>query len=171
MSTIGEIDPASSRLMLYEKLSLTASDGGYRLMSSRVENSANWQERFLERGHPEAPGYVAFDLFIENSSGSDYISEYNPDDEEAIYLTTDSSVGVAQSGGVEGTGIENSVRVAFAQIGRVKKGTAADTITGINCLPGEESGVTSICERPATIWEPNDTDHVVGAISWYIHHA
>ena len=25
--TIGEIDPASSRLMLYEKLSLTASDG------------------------------------------------------------------------------------------------------------------------------------------------
>jgi len=167
MSTIGEIDPGSSRLMLYEKLSLTASDGGYRLMSSRVENSATWETRFPDRGHPEAPGYVAFDLFIENSSGSDYISEYNPDDEEAIYLTTDSSVGVAQSGGVAGTGIENSVRVAFAQIGRVKKGTAADTITGINCQPGEESGVTSICERPATIWEPNDTDHVVGAISWY----
>ena len=167
MSTIGEIDPGSSRLMLYEKLSLTPSDGGYRLMSSRVENSATWETRFPDRGHPEAPGYVAFDLFIENSSGSDYISEYNPDDEEAIYLTTDSSVGVAQSGGVAGTGIENSVRVAFAQIGRVKKGTAADTITGINCQPGEESGVTSICERPATIWEPNDKAHVVGAINWY----
>lgn len=170
MSTIGEIDPGSSRLMLYEKLSLTASDGGYRLMSSRVENTANWDDEetgFPDRGHPEAPGYVAFDLFIENSSGSDYISNYNPDDEEAIYLTVDSAVGVAQSGGVAGTGIENSVRVAFAQIGRVKKGTAADTITGINCQSGEESGVTPICERPATIWEPNDTDHVVGAISWY----
>ena len=104
--------------MLYEKLSLTASDGGYRLMSSRVENTADWED--TGREHPEAPGYVAFDLFIENSSGSDYISEYNPDDEEAIYLSTDSAVTVAQSG-VAGTGIENSVRVAFAQIGRVKK--------------------------------------------------
>jgi len=71
-------------------------------------------------------------------------------------------------GGVENTGIENSVRVAFAQIGRVKgndESTVAD-ITGITCTT--DSTVTGICtQRPAQIWEPNDTKHVQGAINWY----
>src|SRR5690554_3536050 len=32
MSTVGQIDPESSRLMLYEKSSFTATPGGYRLL-------------------------------------------------------------------------------------------------------------------------------------------
>ena len=56
MSTIGKINPTSSRLTLYEKGSLTETPGGYRIMASEVLNT----------GPKEADGYVAFDLFIKN---------------------------------------------------------------------------------------------------------
>ena len=38
VSSVGKIDSASSRLTLFEKGSLTATPGGYKLMSSRVNN-------------------------------------------------------------------------------------------------------------------------------------
>ena len=166
VSTVGEIDTAASRMKLYEKGSLTATKGGYRLMASRVPNSTAGS----------APdGYVVFDLFIRNSSGTEYYSNYNELNEEAIYLTNDSKVKVGSTG-VADAGIENSVRVAFAQIGRVQAPTTTDTegddiakIQGITCNNGIgvlTNGVTSIC-RTATIWEPNDTDHVADALTWY----
>ena len=157
MSSVGLIDANSSRLILYEKGSLTPTEGGYRLMASRVTNGV---------GETEERGYVAFDLFIKNLSGNEYYEELNIRNEEAIYLTPESSVTVSDAGGVANTGIENSVRVAFAQIGRVVATTEeADTIQGINCAGG--NGVTSICSRVAQIWEPNDTDHVQNAINYY----
>lgn len=156
VSTVGVINNSASRLTLYEKGSLTTTPGGYRIMASEVPNT----------DAAEADGYVAFDLFIKNLSGNEYYSELNQLNEEAIYLTTDSEVTVAE-GGVQNTGIENSVRVAFAQIGRVKATTTdVNTITGISCAGG--NGVTAICnERVAQIWEPNDTKHVANAINWY----
>jgi len=162
LSSVGEMDVSESRMMLYEKASLTATTGGYRLMASRVDNT----------GADEQDGYVVFDLFIHNFSGDQYIAALEELDEEAIYLTTNSAVAVALDG-VANTGIENSVRVAFAQIGRVI-GTTTDaaTITGITCNDDGEGNptivgaVTGIC-RTAQIWEPNDTDHVANAISWY----
>ena len=158
MSSVGIVNNTTSKLVMYEKASLTASDGGYRIMASQVENTAD----------KEAEGYVAFDLFIKNLSGEEYYTNYNPLNEEAIYLTTDSSVVVAESGGKQGTGIENSVRVGFAQIARVKADvTDTETITGMTCASGQ-SGVTVICnERVATIWEPNDNVHVKNALNWY----
>jgi hypothetical protein len=163
MSSIGEMDATVSRMKIFEKASLTASSGGYRLMASRVNNM----------GPTEQDGYVVFDLFVHNFSGTQYIANLDTKDEEAIYLTTNSSVKVALDGGIADTGIENSVRVAFAQIGRVA-GTMTDaaTITGITCepdvggLPSIIGDVTGIC-RTAQIWEPNDTAHVTNAISWY----
>ena len=147
MSSVGIVNNTTSKLVMYEKASLTASDGGYRIMASQVENTAE----------KEAEGYVAFDLFIKNLSGEEYYTNYNPLNEEAIYLTTDSSVVVAESGGKQGTGIENSVRVGFAQIARVKADvTDTETITGMTCN-----------ERVATIWEPNDNVHVKNALNWY----
>ena len=122
MSSVGVVNPETSKLELYEKGSLTASKGGYRILASQVENTAA----------KEADGYVAFDLFIKNLSGEEYYTTNNPANEEAIYLTTDSAVTVASAGadaskgdesGVAGTGIENSVRVAFAQIARVEANT------------------------------------------------
>ena len=158
MSSIGDIDPDTNRLKLFEKGSLTTTPGGYRLMASQVDNSETTPD-----------GYVVFDLFIKNSSGTEYYAGYDPLNEEAIYLTTNSAVTVGSSG-VANTGIENSVRVAFAQIGRVVGTTTDETaIQGITCNGGigtTTGAVTSICRR-AQIWEPNDTAHVVDAISWY----
>ena len=154
LSTIGDIDNATSRMILYEKSSHTPTAGGYRIMSSRIDNTASDADK----------GYVAFDLFVRNYSGEAYYVEDNKAQEEAIYLTTDSSVVVGQNG-VGGTGIENSVRVAFAQIGRVI-GTSTDTeaIQGITCAGGGD--VTGIC-RDTQIWEPNDKAHEQNAINYY----
>ena len=143
VSTIGDMDNTSSRMKLYEKSSMTTTPGGYRLMAYPVQNT----------GAKEVKGYVAFDLFIKNFTGSKYYIEMDQNNEEAVYLTTNSKVGVAAAG-VAGTGIENSVRVAFAQIGRVIGSSTDKTL------------ITGIC-RNATIWEPNDLAHVKNAISWY----
>lgn len=159
MSSVGKIDKKVSRMVLYEKGSLTASPGGYRIMASRAKNE----------GATEADGYVTFDLFIKNLSGKEYYVDYNQLNEEAIYLTPQSTVKVSDTGaGAEKTGIENSVRVGFAQIGRVKADSTATDIRNIKCDSAEGSGVTTICEkRDAQIWEPNDTKHVQNAINWY----
>ena len=167
MSSVGVINTTTSKLELYEKGSLTATHGGYRILASQVEQTAS----------KEGEGYVAFDLFIKNLSGEEYYATNNPENEEAIYLTTDSAVTVASAGanastgdeaGVGGTGIENSVRVAFAQIARVEATTTdQETITGMNCN-STDSKITKICnQRTAQIWEPNDTAHVQNAINWY----
>ena len=170
VSAVGVIDATSSRLVMYEKASLTPSEGGFRLMASQVPNTTSAKE---------VDGYVAFDLFVRNYSGRAYYHALDAAalDEEAIYLSTDSEVTVSSSG-VAGAGIENSVRVAFAQIGRVI-GTTADEvaatddaahlkITGIDCSGdgASSTSVTGIC-RPSTIWEPNDLFHVDGAVDWY----
>ena len=168
MSTVGDMDTASSRMKLYEKGSLTATPGGYRLLASQVDNNVNKVQDGTE--FLEGKGYVAFDLFIKNLSGEEYYVENNPLNEEAIYLTTNSSVTVGEAG-EENTGIENSIRVAFAQLGRVSADVTDETrITGITCANNgtntDADYVTGIC-RTAQIWEPNDTAHVQNAISWY----
>ena len=168
VSTVGDMDVASSRMKIYEKGSLTTTKGGYRLLASKVDNTTNKVKDGVE--FLEGDGYVAFDLFIKNLSGDEYYVKNDKDNEEAIYLTYDSSVTVGQGGSAE-SGIQNSVRVAFAQIGRViATTTEQSTITGINCTgtpdPKNDTDVTGIC-REAAIWEPNDTKHVQNAINWY----
>ena len=169
MSSVGDMDATASRLKLYEKGSLTATPGGARLLTSRVNNFVDKVTDSTE--YKEGKGYVAFDLFIKNLSGNEYYVDNNPKNEEAIYLTANSAVKVASSGKAN-AGIENSVRVAFAQIGRVKAEDAKstpDVITGITCSDVETDGVksvTGIC-RQAQIWEPNDTAHVTNAINYY----
>ena len=159
LSTAGIIDTTASRLIMYEKGSFTTTPGGYRVMASQVRNTVS--------GNTEQDGYVVFDLFVKNLSGHEYYATQNVLNEEAIYLTPDSKVTVASNGGVAGTGIENSVRVGFAQIGRVEATTTTQsTITGITCATAGD--VTGICSsRPAQIWEPNDRNHVQNAINWY----
>ena len=167
LSSVGDMDSTTSRMKLYEKSSLTAVPGGYRLLSAQVNNYTNQEPN--TQAYIEGDGYVAFDLFIKNLSGDEYYIDNDPDNEEAIYLNTNSSVKVADVGGVPNTGIENSLRVAFAQIGRVEGDTVdQDTITGITCADDADGAapVTGIC-RSAQIWEPNDTAHVQNAINWY----
>ena len=171
ISSVGDVDSTVSRLQLYEKGSLTTTKGGYRLLASRVHNYDKTEEGKV--GTIESNGYVAFDLFIKNLSGHEYYTENNVLNEEDIFLTVNSEVKVATTGGVPGTGIENSVRVAFAQIGRVEATdnvASVKNITDITCTDvakGEgQAQVTGIC-RSAQIWEPNDKAHVQNAINWY----
>ena len=161
MSSVGDTSIADSEMILFEKGSLTATKGGYRLLASRVNYATKGDDL------TDGKGYVAFDLFIRNKSGEEYYEKNDVNNEEAIYLTDDSKVKVA-SAGIDGTGIENSVRVGFVQIGRIEQSTAtADQITAIKCGDKyEDNGVTGIC-RTATIWEPNDKEHVQNAINWY----
>lgn len=163
MSTVGDMDKTASRMKLFEKASYTAVPGGYRLLASRVNNYTDKNQTSNE--YIEGKGYVAFDLFVKNLSGNEYYTENNPLNEEAIYLRDNSQVIVSNSGGENGAGIENSVRVAFVQLGRVNANTTdVAKITGINCTGGED--VTGIC-RDAQIWEPNDKNHEENAINWY----
>jgi len=166
MSTVGDMDKESSRMKLFEKGSLTSTPGGMRLLSSQVKND--------KATGKEGEGYVAFDLFIKNLSGEEYYTENNPLNEEAIYLTTNSQVSVLTTGAgqedADKTGIENSIRVGFTQIGRVSAAIDNEaelgTITGMTCSDDAEKEVTGIC-RNAQIWEPNDTKHVQNALNWY----
>ena len=69
-------------------------------------------------------------------------------------------------------GIENSVRVAFAQIGRVKGDAATsteDVIRALDCSGKNNTSdalPTGIC-RVDNIWEPNDTAHYSKAMDYY----
>ena len=158
---IRDRDTASSRMKLYEKGSLTATAGGYRLLASQVDNFSTQVDTGTE--YVEGDGYVAFDLFIKNLSGEEYYVDNNPLNEEAIYLTTNSAVTLG-AGGVQNTGIENSVRVAFAQIGRMSAEIEDDArITSITCANNgtntDADYITGIC-RTAQVWEPNDTKPV-----------
>ena len=159
VSTIGIFNKEKSELKLFEKQSMTTSSGGYRLLANEI----NYADQNRQKG------YLAFDLFVKNFSGTQYIpgdpeDPNNIDSEEAIYLTPSSAVTVGE-GGVQDAGIENSVRVAFAQVGRISANeTTPGNITGMSCTSG--SGATGIC-RDAQIWEPNDTKHVTTALNWY----
>ena len=185
ISTSGEKDLEASRLKLFGKSSITATPGGFRLISTRLDNySKEKNEDGEETGFyvDEREGYVAFDLFIKNGEGVDYIEKYNEEDDEAIYLTTNSSVSVVKSGDVtEDYGLANSVRVAFAQIGRVASSTATqDEIVNMVCSPtntgtgedgetypvkGEQTGLCK--ETKTTIWEPNDKAHDAKLIEYF----
>ena len=166
VSSIGDMDSTSSRMIMYEKASMTRTPGGYRLIANKVANTSGDYE-----GVQGQNGFLAFDLFIKNFSGTAYFTENNEANEEAIYLTPDSKVSIGSSG-IASSGIQNSVRVAFAQIGRVSAyNNTATQITGITCSNAgsdtkDPSYVTGIC-RKAQIWEPNDTKHVATAINWY----
>ena len=155
MSTIGDMNVPTSRMVLFEKSALSPTAGGYRLISGKYPNEID-----------EAPGYVVFDLFIKNFSGRQYIQNLNILDEEAIYLNIDSAVVISTSG-VADTGIENSVRVGFAQVGRIHGDTTDQSkITSLTCTNNVLNSTTGICRR-AAIWEPNENYHVDGAIQWY----
>lgn len=166
ISSVGKMDTTNSVLELYSKTSMTSTDGGYRIRANKIDNATT-----------EGAGYLAFDLFFKNASGNTYRSDYDRSEDEGIYLNTSSSVTMSSSG-TGGDGMENAVRVAFMQIGRVdhKTGygnvaqgitcTSSDTVTGL-CNVGADD--THPLGRGATfnIWEPNDTVHTADAVSHF----
>ena len=176
VSTAGELVSTgtnSSEVKFFTKTTLTSETGGYKLLAGEVDPST-------------ANAYVAFDLFLKNSSGSNYTAAYDKDNDEALFLTGNSTVLYDTTGSNVGQGIENSVRVGFFALGRVNANnttgpdnpdaTKKALIQGISC--DTATGVTNLCNltsgEPATaiprgynwnIWEPNDTAHNAKSVS------
>lgn len=168
ISTTGLLNKTNSVLDIYSKTSISSSKGGYMLRADKIDNTT-----------AEKDGYIAFDLFFKNKSGTGYEEEYNVAHDEGVYLTTDSLVQMIQStGGTEvvkdsaSDGVQNSMRVAFMQIGRTNANSDKNTVQGINC--NSESTITTLCNKDPdvgdgrgytwNIWEPNDTAHTTGSI-------
>lgn len=150
LSSSGVIDSSTGRLKLYEKSSLSATPGGYRLIASQIDNSTTEQE-----------GYIAFDLFIRN--GTDDMATATG---ENVYLTKNSS---ATYNGTN-HGAANSLRVGFFKIAaRKSQGASATSIQNMSC-----SSSTSYCPENGTgknsdwnIWEPNYNVHTSSLVNYF----
>lgn len=172
ISSVGEMDTTNSVLKLFNKTSISSLNGGYKLRSTQIDNSAG-----------ETGGYVAFDLFIKNKSGEGYTKTFDHAIDEGVYLIGDSAVTLTANGAdgevlTGGDGIENSIRLAFMQIGRIDM-TESDTtkIQGMTCADtddDDDAPVTQLCNREHAsypgglgmtwnIWEPNDMKHIASA--------
>lgn len=179
ISTVGKFKAVAPTLELFSKTSITSLNGGYKLRADLIENTVEGEAPSTYEVS-EQDGYVAFDIFIRNQSGSGYIEEYDQYGDEGIYLINESSVVLTSSGSDEngqpltgGDGIENSIRLAFMQIGRVSSTNAGEPAQKISCEDDEENGVTSLCNKGISpvednelglgitwnIWEPNDKAH------------
>ena len=160
ISTNGLLDTTTSKLNFYQKSSLSATPGGYRIVADKISNSTT-----------EGEGYVAFDLFVRNKTGSGYDSSYNEAAAEDIYLTADSNVKVPINQ-VTNYGLQNSIRVGFFEIGRVQVGSSVSTVRGLTC-----SSSPNLCANTDTlylrrsytwnIWEPNNAHHSTNLIAYF----
>lgn len=186
ISSIGNMNKNASALELYSKTSITSLTGGYLLRADIIENEGTTSVTPEDGGEAinvpvpnEQEGYVAFDLFIKNKSGTGYNPTFNNGENEGIYMATESSVQLKAAGEeTGGDGIENSIRIAFMQIGRVDMTTSKENMQKITCGEGtgvDNDGVTNLCNvgdnngRGITwnIWEPNDTKHNSASIAHF----
>lgn len=165
ISSNGDVDATVGRLKLFGKSSLTATGGGFRLISTRIDNYSTDSENsgIVE----EKDGYVVFDLFVKNGTGPDYLETYDEESDEAIYLSSDSSV-IAKPEGTEDFGLANSVRIAFTQVGRIASTITDDSeIAAISCGTSAVNNL-SLCDKVDTaIWEPNDKNHDAKLIEYF----
>ena len=107
------------------------------------------------------PGYFAFDIFLKNSSKDAKVLD-------VLQLNYDSSVQVPESA-KSATGLQNTVRVAFAKYGEYDINTQtgtnvsdvmADQATILKETAGVGVGGSQVFISDVAIWEPNSSDHV-----------
>ena len=166
LSSSGRLNTSTGRLQLFEKTSLSATVGGYRLVAKQVDNSVTEQD-----------GYIAFDLFIRNGK-EDYYSpdNYSVTGGENIYLTKNSS---STYNGTTNHGVANSVRVGFFALAGTKTTTATDNTTvsalqGLSCSTTTSGNDKRICPSNFDskglswhIWEPNHNVHTTASRTYF----
>ncbi len=161
VSSSGVLDTTTGRIKFYEKSSLSSTSGGYKLISSQVDNTSQ-----------EVDGYVAFDLFIRNGTDNVYSNDnYNVDAAENVYLKKTSSATV---NGNSNYGAANSIRVGFFLLAGMKaNGADVSDIQGLSC---STTGTNKIKICPSNlsnqssywnIWEPNFNSHVSNATLYF----
>ncbi len=132
------LEPVSSGLtmdtdglmeMWYGIVETNDPDGDYILTATQTTETRGSTGRF-----------VAFDLF------------FRVDEDETLYLTANSNV---ETPDATDTGIKNSTRVAFVDLGNTAIGSPLATIQGLN------AGAAA----PVYVWEPNYDSHTAAAIA------
>ncbi len=127
VTAISTIPQATSqgRLNMYSAVvDADASTGAYTITTALETDTAG-----------ESGKYIAFDVFV------------RVDQEQAIYLTSDSDVTV--TGNSEDKGLKNAARVGFVILGNTAATSSAETMTALNA--GTSSTVI--------FWEPNVDAH------------
>lgn len=112
---------------------------------SNIEATSKDVEDVLDNQYP---GYYAIDLFLRNSS--------RDEGEDILQLNIDSAV-TLKSGGSYETGLQNTVRVAFALYNSTTAIPAVETDqdTILSAMTGDTATIKDV-----SIWEPNAKDHV-----------
>ena len=110
---------------------------------------------------PQFPGYIAFDIFLKNTSRRDVA--------EVLQLNYDSSLQITEAD-KSVTGLQNTARVAFARYGSVDAGGTWSGVSDSSVIDQatilKETGAvlgeddTPVYITDVAIWEPNSNDHV-----------
>ena len=110
---------------------------------------------------PQFPGYIAFDIFLKNTSRRDVA--------EVLQLNYDSSLQITEAD-KSVTGLQNTARVAFARYGSVEadgtwSGVSDSSVIDQATILKETGAVLEESDTPVyitdvAIWEPNSNDHV-----------
>lgn len=119
--------------------------------SIQLNNIVETDEKVTNSDLATYPGYFAFDIFLKNSSRQEL-------DVDELQLNYDSSVQVVTTGNST-TGLQNTVRVAFAKFNGTSDITA-DQATILNQTAGIGVSAASSYITDVAIWEPNANDHV-----------
>ncbi len=132
-----------------------------KLIRGKVTNSIQLSEivatdeKILDSANAKYPGYFAFDIFLKNSSKQE---EYD----DVLQLNYDSSLEILEASKAS-TGLQNTVRVAFAKYGTAESGTSdvmADQVTVLEETAGIGDAADPVYISDVAIWEPNSSDHV-----------
>lgn len=164
LSNAGALDTTTSHVKFFTKSMMTPNDAGYKVASSLID--------VTDSNHNK--GFIVFDLFIKNQSRGTYVTSYDHSNDEAIFLTENSSVTYDASGSgsySDGDGIQNSLRIGFYELGRIEFVSSPDNarkalIQGMDCS-SSDAAITNLCTQTTgagfgitwSIWEPNDTAH------------
>ena len=180
ISSAGEFS-TTGHLKLFSNASINAITGGYRIRTEKILNEASEQAQGFDgtTTSPEKGQYITFDLYLKNTTNTQgtlpNASAYTPDETEAVYLTTNSSVTLhAEEGKNDDDGLENSLRVGFYQVAYAPLGTTEAKLRTMNCTSVAADSIVGTCTTSGTtgnrgsawnIWEPNDMTHADKAIS------
>lgn len=118
--------------------------------------TAEYDTNVDNSGNDAYPGYFAFDIFLKNSSKDASI-------QDPLQLNYDSSVQVLESTKAA-TGLQNTVRVAFAKYGTTTTGVVDASVDDQAAILKETAGIGVGAQKnyisDVAIWEPNSSDHV-----------
>lgn len=138
----------------------------YNIVQTDESLAANPDSGKHNTGHAKYPGYFAFDLFLKNTSRQEI-------EDEILQLNYNSSVqiigdmnGDGKADGNSKAGLQNTVRVGFAEFGGnvvdgVRQGVAGVKDDAMTIL--EKTGAIgdrNVYMTDIAIWEPNSNDHV-----------